>query len=105
MNSRNSLWGYVYSLVLITIFVIWVEFYPDSLQRNSDEDGLIENLSALFFFATSICFFLILRNSDYLREQGTYKPYFMTFCWALLMFIFAGEEISWGQRIFGIETP
>ena len=29
----------------------------------------------------------------------------MTFSRALLMIIFSGEEISWGQRILAIETP
>jgi hypothetical protein len=28
----------------------------------------------------------------------------MIIAWAVLMFIFMGEEISWGQRIFGFET-
>ena len=29
----------------------------------------------------------------------------MVLAWALLMFVFMGEEISWGQRILGFGTP
>ena len=29
----------------------------------------------------------------------------MAICWAGLMFVFMGEEISWGQRMFNWSTP
>jgi hypothetical protein len=66
------------------------------------EDGLIETLSAVaLFFGAVVCFYRVatlrkLRSACFLS------------CTALLgvLFLFgAGEEISWGQRIFNIETP
>jgi len=65
------------------------------------EDGLVENLTALFlFFCSVVCLF---RVKEY-RNIG--KPVWLyTFVILTVLFFFAaGEEISWGQRIFGIES-
>jgi hypothetical protein len=63
--------------------------------RLSAEDSFYENLTAIFFLAASlICFLVYRRNHN---------------VWYLLLSIFLfmgfGEEISWGQRIFGFSTP
>lgn len=96
--------GTAISLLLIAIFVVWAELDRDSLHRMANEDGPIETLSAIFFGLSSICFIVFAYRSDFLKEKGL-LIYFMTISWALLMFIFMGEEISWGQRIFDISTP
>jgi hypothetical protein len=60
-----------------------------------EEDGLFENLTAAAFIAASMCFL-----GAFSRSRN----------WLLLLFAFVffvgfGEEISWGQRIFGFDTP
>lgn len=71
------------------------------------EDGIIEMSSAIcWFLAASFLFYLFIKSkSDNKRYfLRTKKNYF--FLLLSLLFIFcSGEEISWGQRIFGIETP
>ena len=105
-NSRNSIWGYVFSLLVLGILVLWTEIDRHSLAAlTNSEDGPIESLSAAFFLVASIGFLLAMIRSEYLKKEGTYRAYFMTGAWCLLMFIFAGEEISWGQRIFDFSTP
>ena len=104
-NSRNSIWGYVFSLLVLGFLVLWTEIDPHSLGALTDEDGPIENLSAMFLLVASIGFLLAMIRSEYLKKEGTYLAYFMTGAWCLLMFVFAGEEISWGQRIFEFSTP
>lgn len=96
--------GTMLSLLVITIFVVWAEFYADSLSLIAKEDGIIENLSAIFFGLSSICFIVFAVRSDFLKEKNRLR-YTVTIGWAFLMFIFMGEEISWGQRIFDIATP
>ncbi len=66
------------------------------------EDGWAENLT-VFFLVASI--FIAIKRAGGYRTNKVGKAVFM---WSLLAFLFffaAGEEISWGQRIFGIETP
>lgn len=65
------------------------------------EDGVIEYLTATFLLFASIkLFFLFLK---------IYKKYsvfnFGLFSYSLVLFFGFGEEISWGQRIFGIQSP
>lgn len=62
------------------------------------EDGVLESLSAVFYFAATGIFAFGFKN----------KPAplrFWCLFFAVLMFLVGGEEISWGQRIFGMATP
>ncbi len=65
------------------------------------EDGLVEYLTAIFLFAASIV--SVYRAVEYKKLK---KPLwvFTAVTLAILFFFGAGEEISWGQRIFNIES-
>ena len=71
------------------------------------EDGIIENIGALSFFCAGIIFAKIYIND----VEGNNFYYFsmkrnVFFLLLAMAFIFAaGEEISWGQRIFNFDTP
>ena len=68
----------------------------------TQEDGVVENLTSLFLLAAS--FVSIFRAVRYRKAQ---KPGLWVFTAVMLAFLFffaAGEEISWGQRIFGIQS-
>jgi hypothetical protein len=73
----------------------------DAFQEYIREDGLIEYLTTLFlFFNSLVCIF---RAFHYRKMK---KPLWIL-TWALLalLFFFAtGEEISWGQRLFGVKS-
>lgn len=75
-------------------------FNPAQLNIITKEDGIIEYLSVLFLLACC-CFAAILafKFSDNRARRITHTLL------ALLFFVMAGEEISWGQRLFNIETP
>jgi hypothetical protein len=64
------------------------------------EDGLLETGTAAMIFAAGVI--VLLR---YFRERGTHPRAFAisSFVLVFVFFFVAGEEISWGQRIFGIE--
>jgi hypothetical protein len=67
-----------------------------------DEDSLLETLQFLLILATTI---LSARISQWLlrtRRLGLGMLYVLL---TLATFFIAGEEISWGQRIFGWQTP
>jgi len=64
------------------------------------EDGIYENLTALFLlFCSGLFFYYLFTKKNKVKYQTTY---FLIM--ALLLFFGFGEEISWGQRIFNIET-
>lgn len=66
------------------------------------EDGLLENITVLFLLAGC---FVCWRRSLVLRFEKPKLFVWMCFLLGALFFFGAGEEISWGQRIFDVETP
>ena len=82
--------GYVLLYTNLPAFVIYVE-----------EDGTVEWLTVLgLILACIVCV------GRFFRLFGKRSWWFLTVVagLALLMFFGAGEEISWGQRIFGIKS-
>lgn len=75
-------------------------FEPGQLHLINREDGLIETLSAALLLLASA---LSLRTALSLRGMPSRR--IMHLFLALLFFAMCGEEISWGQRYLGIDTP
>jgi hypothetical protein len=71
------------------------------------EDHYFENVGALSLFIASLfffyCFVLSLKLGRQQRISIVKQAVYLGM--ALLFFFGAGEEISWGQRIFGVATP
>jgi hypothetical protein len=71
------------------------------------EDHYFENVGALSLFVTSVLFFygfwVARKTLDKSWPSLVKKLVYLGL--ALLFFFGAGEEISWGQRIFGFKTP
>lgn len=65
------------------------------------EDGLVEYATALFLLTASL---ILIVNARSLKQRGLGFAFGCTLFYALLFFFAAGEEISWGQRIFGWES-
>lgn len=65
------------------------------------EDGWVEYLTTLFLFLSAI----ILGISAFKAIKLKNSKQILFFSLAMLVFIFGtGEEISWGQRLLGVET-
>lgn len=74
---------------LVCILFVWLG-NPDFIHLITREDGFIENLTALFYLiGFSISFISIYKN----------KRLFLPILWAVLCFVFLGEETSWFQRL------
>lgn len=97
-----DLLGYVLlGIVLTTALIIgWVDEEMFNL-RFANEDGIVENLTTLALFGVAIVcanrWVRQFKKRDWMWLTGTG-------IFAVLFFFAAGEEISWGQRIFGWET-
>lgn len=100
--TKNDKLGYGF-LALVFILSLYYGFTnPDYFNSNfAREDGIVEYSTAIMLFLISVlCIYRIFKI-------GKGKPALWklgTFMFALLFFFGAGEEISWGQRIFEIES-
>jgi hypothetical protein len=103
-DLRQFLAGSLASAIVIGAFAVWADLDPVSLQDWAREDGPLESCSALFFGIAGIGFLITLKRRSFLDRQRPWSGV-MTLGWALLMFLFMAEEISWGQRLFAIPTP
>jgi hypothetical protein len=82
-------------------FIATVPF-PALFQRLVDEDSPLETTQFVLILAAS---FLFGRLSARLLRTGQRRLGILYLLLALGTFFVAGEEISWGQRIFGWRTP
>ena len=92
-----------YALILIAYVVgIILYFTNDTIYKGYvREDGLIEMSTALFLFATAVL--SAFRLFKYFSDSSILWK--LTTAGIAVLFVFgAGEEISWGQRIFDIES-
>lgn len=74
----------------------------------TDEDSWIENIGAISYLVATISFMatFIMSKGQGNRFAGRETSRNLVFLGlGLLFFVAFAEEISWGQRIFGVETP
>lgn len=94
--------------VLIVLLYTWV-LLPDAWLSDSfvllvsQEDGLVEWLGALSLLVASGLFLLCFLRARRAGSKRAKQLFLLGLAAAL--FVGAGEEISWGQRILGFETP
>jgi hypothetical protein len=91
----------VVAVIAVLSFVIKTPF-RDVFRFVTAEDSLLEWPQFLFIFSASIIFGWL--GIQFVR-QGQQAVGLVYLLLALGAFFVAGEEISWGQRIFGWSTP
>ena len=87
-----------YSILPFIILISYLFYHfasPDMAVFLGKEDHVFEWLTAVCLLATGVFFFLSFKK---------YRNFYFLLL-AMVMFFGAGEEISWGQRIVGYETP
>ncbi|HLU93272.1 MAG TPA: hypothetical protein VKZ54_04070 [Membranihabitans sp.] len=100
--TTTERWTYLL-LTVVCVVAIFLSIGDESVfnERFANEDGIVENMTTLALLGVAIVSGLRLvrmwkhRKWMWLAGTGLF----------IVMFFFAaGEEISWGQRIFGWET-
>jgi len=104
-NSKFNIISNLLAALVVIIFVIWMLRNPENLNQISREDGPIEYLSALFMMLSGIGFFVIAIKNHFISSRLFNRKKVFLLLWCIIMIVFAGEEISWGQRIFNFSTP
>jgi len=101
--------------LLVAMYAVVILCYPASFAIDAEtfrrlgwEGGAIETAGALLFLLASVGFLaLFIRSSVFENSffgRRTRRNVFLGLL-AVIMFICFGEEISWGQRVLGFETP
>lgn len=88
-------------LLNIVVFTAIFLTNPSLYDILSREDYIIENMTAIALFLSSI---FLLFSAKVSIKENKFVSYLLLFI-GIVFFFGAGEEISWGQRIFGWETP
>lgn len=107
--SNKPGWSFfVAPIILLSNLVYFKWQYQNSwwhqLRR---EDGPFEYVTALAFFACSLIAIRFLLKLKKMTPNG-WKRTLLIGLFAVIAignFVVAGEEISWGQRLLGLETP
>ena len=85
------------AVLAVAMALFWARGYRDLIQ----EDEVLENLSAVWWFAAAAVALTALAFPSVRRHRS---PQFYGLA-AGFFIVCGGEEISWGQRIFGFATP
>ncbi len=92
------------------IIIMWgllVILPPESIIDLALEDGVFESFGALYFFMSAFIFlvsFVQSKAGSSFMSWNSRRNYVYLLL-ALVFFFGAGEEISWGQRVFNFKTP
>ena len=88
-------------------YMMFVALDGNVVVRMTQEDGIVEWIGALGFLVASAIFIFLFFRVDSAQDLLFVRPKKNIFFLALgvLFFLGFGEEISWGQRLFEIETP
>ena len=106
MKVRKELW------ILLIIPITYILIYNlklDFIGPFLVEDGLVESVGALAFLVSSVAFIYLFlskggnKTFKFFGKSTKRNIYFALL--GILFFLAFGEEISWGQRIFGWNTP
>jgi hypothetical protein len=99
-------YGALISLLILLLYLPLLTTSYERIYKLTSEDHIYENSQAFFFLLSSCVMFYLFFNSK--SERGYHFSYsnrnYFFLCLGLVLFFFFGEEISWGQRIFGIHS-
>jgi len=85
-----------------TLALVPIRLVPGDFDFLTKEDSILEWAQFAFYVLAAAGAAMVARS---LKASGTRGPAVAYVLLALGAFVVAGEEISWGQRIFGWGTP
>lgn len=102
--NKIPLWLNITSIFVFAVFPYLLIYYmsADTIVNYFGEDKFFEWFSAFSWFLAAVLFGLSLQAV--IRRPGLVHPIWY-FGLLAITFVAAGEEISWGQRLFDYETP
>ena len=92
--------GSIFAVLIITVGV-YIQDKDYFAHTYAAEDGIVEYATAVLLL---VCSFVLAAHARSLFGSKRGLAAVCTMLYALLFFFAAGEEVSWGQRIFGWES-
>jgi len=99
-SINSALQWALFSLVVLTATTALFFIDVNAYEVFAKEDGVAENLSFVFYAASGLIILMAAYKNSYQQVRGI-LPVLL----GLFFIVVAGEEISWGQRLFGFDTP
>ena len=99
LDGRVGIFGYLCLCLNVFFFHSLLVADPRAFRALSREDYWVENLTAVWFLLAGLLLFAAA-----LVERSFFRRCVYVLGGMAMVFV-AGEEISWGQRIFGFATP
>ena len=101
LRSKISIFGYAFLCLNFFFFSCLLVANNERYATLTLEDSWVEYLGCLLLFLTGLLLLSLVRQEkqELSSPRWLYLFFGCAFVWA------AGEELSWGQRIFGFETP
>jgi hypothetical protein len=94
---RRTLWWVTTIACAVGVALAVPEWVPRGWTR---EDGPVEYAGFACFLGASVLAFVAAS-----RTRRAHRPALAAAALGAVLLVAAGEEISWGQRLFGVETP
>lgn len=94
-SKQMKLYVSIIAVSMVLFYGTYALFDPGTVISLGMEDGPFEDMTALFFFIAFIVF-----AASFFK----YRSWFFILLSLIFLFGF-GEEISWGQRLIGFDTP
>jgi len=103
-SSSTLFFSILIFYALFSFLFLYSTKYYDLFSR---EDHIAEYASAILLFLSGLILLVGAKNIKSWQQKTSLDNFkFISFAIIGILFIVAaGEEISWGQRIFGLETP
>lgn len=109
MKTRTITVHFVEAMVVVASYFAVVFFQRHGpLETLYREDGIVENAAVAGYLICAMTFgslFWSIHKSDTLASSSSGEHSIVYLLFAALFLFAAGEEISWGQRLIGWETP
>ena len=99
LDSTAGVFGYLFLCLNVLFFSSLLAAAPSTFEALAKEDDWVESLTAVWFLLAGLVLFVTA-----LVERSFFRRCVYILGGMAMMFA-AGEEISWGQRIFGFATP
>ena len=99
LDNKVAVLAYLVLSLHVFFFSALIAAAPDTFQELTREDYWVEYLTAVWFLLAAFLLFGTAWREPSLFRRGVY------IIGGMAMLFAAGEEISWGQRIFGFATP
>lgn len=103
-NTKKSIIFWSTSSTFFVLLLIILYFANEELYISlANEDSFFENMTAILYLIAGILL-IIAAFKNYIRNK-IFLEVFLTLLLGLFFIFIAGEEVSWGQRILGINVP